>query len=90
MKHKIVLVDLTVPCTACLITDNLLKEVLEKVRRIRGDVETEMIRIERMSELRSIPGVEVEKLPLILIDGEQVTAGGFITPKQLIAMLRDG
>jgi len=87
MKHLITLVDLVYPCTACIITDNLLKEVLIKVGKMRSDVETKIIVINHPSELKKIAGVEVEKLPLLLIDGEQVSAGNFITPRQIIAML---
>lgn len=82
-KHKIVMVDLLHPCTACLITDNLLKESLEKVKKSRDDVDVEYIVIDHPNELAGIEGVEVEKLPLLIIDGEQVSAGSFLTPKQI-------
>lgn len=87
MAHKIVLLDLAQPCTACLITDNLLKEVFAKVRQLRPDVETDNIVLDNMRQLKDIPGVEVEKLPIVMIDGEQVTAGDFVTPRKILEML---
>lgn len=88
-RHKITMIDLSHPCTACLITDNLLVESLEKVKRARADVEVEFVSIEHPIELKLYPEVEVERMPLLIIDGEQVSAGSFLTPRQIIAMLGD-
>jgi len=86
-RHKIVMVDLLHPCTACLITDNLLRESLEKVKQLRDDVDVEYIVIEHPKKLAEIEGVEVEKLPLLIVDGEQISAGSFLTPKQINAII---
>lgn len=88
-RHKITMIDLSHPCTACLITDNLLVESREKVKRARADVEVEIVSIEHPIELKLYPEVEVERMPLLIIDGEQVSAGSFLTPRQIIAMLGD-
>jgi hypothetical protein len=88
-RHKITMIDLSHPCTACLITDNLLAESLEKVKSARGDVEVDFVTIEHPSELKLFPEVEVERMPLLIIDGEQVSAGSFLTPRQIIALLGD-
>jgi hypothetical protein len=83
------MIDLSHPCTACLITDNLLTESLEKVKKMRGDIEVEFVIVEHPSELTSFPEVEVERMPLLIVDGEQVSAGSFLTPRQIIALLGD-
>jgi hypothetical protein len=88
-RHKITMIDLSHPCTACLITDNLLAESLDKVKKARSDVEIEFIVIEHPRELTSFPDVEVERMPLLIVDGEQVSAGSFLTPRQIIALLVD-
>ncbi len=87
--HKIKLIDLSQPCTACLITCNLLVESLEKVKKARSDVEVEIVTLEHPRELTSFPEVEVESMPLLIIDGDQVSAGSFLTPRQIISMLGD-
>jgi hypothetical protein len=86
--HKITMIDMENPCTACVIAANLLRESLEKVKKQRNDVEIEFVSLAHPRELAGFP-VEVEMMPLLIIDGEQVSAGSFLTPKQIIAMLGD-
>ena len=87
--HTITMIDLAHPCTACLITDNLLRESLAKVQKQVENVEVEIVVLEHPRELSRYGGVEVERLPILLIDGEQVSAGSFLTPRQIIAMLNE-
>ncbi|HML49550.1 MAG TPA: thioredoxin family protein [Clostridia bacterium] len=88
-RHKIVMIDLLHPCTACVIADNLLRESLGKVQKARADVEVEIVALSHPRELARYPAVEVEKMPLLIIDDEQVSAGSFLTPRQIIALLGD-
>jgi len=85
---KVQLITLANPCTACLITENLLKEVFAKTSislQAKGieSVEFETVTLNRPNELHEVEGLEVEKLPAIIIDGEQVTAGSLIHRQRL-------
>ena len=86
-RHKIIMIDLLHPCTACVIADNLLRESLAKVQKQRDDVDVEILALSHPRELARFPAVEVEKLPLLIIDDEQVSAGSFLTPRQIMALL---
>jgi hypothetical protein len=77
------------PCTACVIIDGLLKEVLQKVKNQVEGVQTEIIILKHPNELYSIEGVEVERLPIIMLDCEQISAGSFITDRQIISLIKD-
>ena len=85
---KVRLITLANPCTACLITENLLKEVFEKTSlslKSRGieSVEFETVTLNHPKEIYTVEGLEVEKLPAIIINGEQVTAGSLIHRRKL-------
>lgn len=85
---KVQLITLANPCTACLITENLLKEVFEKTQislKARGieNIEFETVTLNHPQEIYNVEGLEVEKLPLVIIGGEQVTAGSLIHRRKL-------
>jgi len=85
---KLTFVGMNYPCTSCVITQNLILEVVEKVERA-GGVETETRYLSHPKEITSVPGIEVEKLPLLLLDGEQITAGNLISSKTLMKMIEE-
>lgn len=77
------------PCTACLITDGLMRGLLEKAAGQIDGVEFTVEELRRPSECAGVAGLEVEKLPAVIIDGEQVTAGGLLHKRQLIKMIEE-
>lgn len=72
---KVQVVSLAQPCTACVITCGLVKEILEKLRKTHLNFELELVELEHIRDAASVEGLEVETFPAIIIDGEQVTAG---------------
>jgi deoxycytidylate deaminase len=76
------------PCSGCTIIQSLIKEVIQKVIK-QTDIEYEEVILQHPNEIYNIEGVEVEKLPLILINDEQVTAGNLISTKELIKLIEN-
>lgn len=74
------------PCNACVIIQGLVKEVVEKVTRLRN-VELEERILTHPSQLYDVEGLEVETLPALLLNNEQITAGSIISTKQLLALI---
>ncbi len=80
------------PCTACVIINSLNIETLDKLSETRKDFSWELIEIKTLSQalcldFEKISGLEVEKLPAVLINDEQISAGTIITPKQINQIL---
>ncbi len=76
------------PCTACVIIDGLTKEILAKVSKKYPQVEYETVTLNHPNEIKQTPGMEVEKLPAIIIDGEQFTAGSLPRQRDLEAYIQ--
>lgn len=87
-KVKISLVTLKQPCTACLITGNLIREMLEKVGRELDYAEIEYVELDSLKAAHSVDGLEVESLPAVLINNEQITAGSLPMKNQLISLIQ--
>ena len=81
MTHNALLVMQKSPCTACVILNQLNYETLRKVSAARSDFAFEVVEIGHPSEDWSVPGLEVEKMPAVIIDGEQIAAGTIVSPK---------
>ena len=75
MGVKVDIVFLEEPCSACLIIFNLIKEIMERLKGKYNFLEVNYIEIKKLEDLHSIKGLEVEKFPAIIIDGEQISAG---------------
>lgn len=84
---KLTMITLEYPCTACVIIDGLLKEIMQKVKNLIPEVETEIIILKHPKELYAIDGIEVEKFPIIMLDGEQISAGSLLSTKQIISLI---
>lgn len=82
-NKEVVLVTLEQPCTACIITCNLTEEIIIKLRKRNGDFPFRIVRLKHIKEIKDVAGLEVEKFPAVIIDGEQVTAGTFPHPDML-------
>ncbi len=76
-------ISLKQPCTACVITTNLVFELMQKLQKRDSELEINLIKLAHINELYAIKGVEVEKLPIILVDDEQITAGSFPTREMI-------
>jgi len=87
-KIKITLVSLKDPCTACNIIYGLIKETLEKIQKEYSNVEVDFIELEHIKNASEVEGLEVEKFPAVLVNGEQITAGSLITKKQLVSIIQ--
>jgi len=75
------------PCSACLMVDSLLRGLFEKISPEFEDVDFRVEVLNHPKEYPSVGGLEVERLPAIIIDGEQVTAGNLLHKRQLIKMI---
>jgi len=83
----ITLVRLKNPCNACIIVGRLLIESIERACRERPDVEFTETELADIRDAAKVPGVEIERFPAILLNGEQVTAGSMITPRELLKLM---
>jgi len=81
------LITLKDPCTACVIIDGAVKEILQKIKKEYENVNIECIELKNLSEVHKIEGLEVEKFPAVLLNGEQITAGNILSKKQMIAYM---
>jgi len=66
---------------------NLLKEILAKLQKEQPWIELEFIELDNLKQVGMVPGLEVEKLPALLINNEQVTAGSLPSKKQIITWI---
>ena len=81
------LVTMANPCSACVITDNLLRGLLDKVAGQMDNITVKTEILNHPRECAGVEGLEIEKLPAIIINGEQVTAGSLLHRRQLIKMI---
>ena len=86
---KVELVTLNVPCNACLIITNLIKEMFCKLDKKNLDAEFRLVELTDIKDLCKVDGLEVEKLPAVIIDGEQITAGSLPNERYLISLIKE-
>ncbi|MFW5684595.1 MAG: thioredoxin family protein [Spirochaetota bacterium] len=77
------------PCGACQVIEQLTRESLEKVAGADPRITVELHEVRHPTELRRVAGLEVEKLPAVLINGEQVTAGRIVTTRDVKEYLNE-
>lgn len=70
-----------------MITGSLCEEIIGKIRKKYGEFEFDIIELENPGEAARVEGLEVEKFPAVIIDGEQVTAGSLPHPGMLKDMI---
>lgn len=75
MGIRIDVVSLSEPCSACNIIYGLVKEIMEKLKERYNFLDVNYIEIKNLKDIYFIEGLEVEKFPAIIINGEQITAG---------------
>jgi len=83
MGVKITVVSLSDPCSACNIIYGLVKEIMNKFKEKYSFIDINYIEIKDLKDIYSIEGLEVEKFPAIIINGEQITAGTIPDIKEL-------
>ena len=79
-------VTLKEPCTACSIIEGLIRDMLKKLKS-QYNMEVVNTILQHPREAFAVEGLEVEKFPALLINGEQITAGSLPQPDQLINLL---
>lgn len=83
MKVKVNIVTLKEPCSACFIIGGLVKQMFDKLQKEMAFIEVEYTELEDLKNIHNIQGLEVEKFPAVIINGEQITAGTIPDKKEL-------
>lgn len=83
MKVKVNIVTLKEPCSACFIIGGLVKQMFDKLQKEMAFIEVEYTELEDLKNIHNILGLEVEKFPAVIINGEQITAGTIPDKKEL-------
>ena len=92
MKRKnftIQVISLKNPCSACLIVGGAVNEMLDKLKKDHENIKVERLVLEDLRQVHSVKGLEVEKFPAVIINGEQITAGSIPSKKYLLSMLAE-
>ena len=63
--------------------------MLEKTAGQYEGVDFRTEALERPGDCARVDGLEVERLPAVIIDGEQVTAGGLLHRRQLARLIEE-
>lgn len=87
MNVKVQIVLLKDPCSACFIICGLVKEIFDKLKKEMDFIVVTLIELENFKGLHKIEGLEVERFPAIIINGEQLTAGTIPNKNELIKRL---
>jgi hypothetical protein len=74
-------------CNACLITKGIVVEILEKLKKENVNIHLERIDLESLKDVQSVIGLEVEKFPAVIVNGEQITAGSIPSKKCLLSYI---
>jgi len=90
MKIRITIVTLKEPCSACLILNNLVRELMGKLRKKFANLEIQYIELADFSRIHKIKGLEVEKFPAIIVNDEQISAGELPDINYLISAVEWG
>lgn len=75
MKTKLTVVTLKEPCSACVILNNLIREIMTKLQRELNNIDIHYIELSNLTKVHEIKGLEVEKFPAIIVNDEQISAG---------------
>ena len=91
---KLILYGQKIPCTGCLIAQNLMREVITKTAAydwhaagISCGVETEIILLKSPREADFIDEIEIPTFPALVFDGVQISAGNIVPMKALAKII---
>lgn len=90
MKTEINIITLKEPCTACVILNNVSFEIIDKLKVKYKDIVVNHIELENLKMAHKIKGLEVEKFPAIIVNGEQISAGTVPNMEYLIKAIEWG
>ncbi len=85
---ELTLVTLAHPCNACVIITQLARSVCQRLARELPFVHYAEITLADAREAKTVPGIEVESFPLVLLCGEQLTAGSIPDRRALHARIQ--
>ncbi|WP_291632868.1 thioredoxin family protein [Clostridium sp.] len=88
MRVKINVVMLQNPCSACFILDGLVREIFDKLQTKLDYIDVEYKELENLKNIHSLQGLEVERFPAIIINGEQITAGTIPDKREMIKRIQ--
>lgn len=88
MRVKVNIVVLTDPCSACFIICGFVREIFEKLQKQMDFIDVKYTELPDLKNLHLIEGLEVEKFPAIIINGEQITAGTMPDRKEIVNILK--
>lgn len=88
MKVNVNVVILKDPCSACSIIGGLIKEMFTGLQKEMDFINVKYTELPDLKDLHSIDGLEVEKFPAIIINGEQITAGTIPDKKEIANLLK--
>lgn len=80
---NISIVTLSKPCSACYMIEGLVREIFNKLKGEFPLLNIDYIVLDDLKQVTSIEGIEVEKFPAVLINGEQITAGSVPDKRQI-------
>lgn len=86
---EIKMVTMEEPCSSCVIIVGALREILQRFSERYQEVNVEVVELKHPSEVYSVEGLEVEKFPALIINGEQISAGSIVTLRQLEGMMME-
>jgi hypothetical protein len=73
-----------------LILNNLVKEIMAKLQKKFDNLDIQYVEFSNLARIHEIEGLEVEKFPAIIVNGEQVTAGELPDINYLISAIEWG
>lgn len=86
---EVKLVSLNEPCSACVIITDLIRGMFKELEKELTEVTFKVQILEHIKELKDIKGVEVEKMPIILLNDEQITAGSLPNKRYIKQLLME-
>lgn len=63
--------------------EQLTRESLHRVARAHDAITVAFHEVRHPREMREVPGLEVEQLPALIINGEQMSAGRILTIRDI-------
>lgn len=75
-------------CASCTISDQIVREVLNEVKKKHPEITIRRIKL-AAGEKCGLPGVDIQQFPALLLNGRQITAGSIITEERLEQLIKN-